>query len=398
MRKRIPSRPDTPEHETQPSAPPGTSRRDFLKSSAAGLVATAVAPATVAYADVGVGGTAHPGKPIMIQEQGSFAAGGSVLTAPGVFDPKSTSTAGNTVHGDHCYVQYQIPPNPRQYPLVMLHGGGQMGKTWEQTVDGREGYQTIFLRRGFSVYILDQPRRGRAGQTTVGRNLVPAPRDQELFVAWRLGIWPNFYPNTAFPNDPESLNQFFRMMTVDTGPGDRDVITDGIAAVFERTGPAVLLTHSASGILGWLTAIKQPKVKAIYAYEPTDYAFPDGEVPAPDPATIGSGGAAMPPLSVPAADFKKLASIPIVIEYSDGIPTSPSPYPLLESWRHRVEIGKQMRDALNRHGGDASIVHLPEVGLHGNTHFSFADRNNVQVADLLSQWLHQKGLDRRGRG
>ena len=57
-----------------------------------------------------------------------------------------------------------------------------------------------------------------------------------------------------------------------------------------------------------------------------------------------------------------------------------------------------MRDALNRHGGDASVLHLPDVGLHGNTHFSFADRNNLQVADLLSQWLHQKGLDRRGRG
>ena len=29
----------------------------------------------------------------------------------------------------------------------------------------------------------------------------------------------------------------------------------------------------------------------------------------------------------------------------------------------------------------------------GNTHFMFSDQNNVQVADLLSQWLKEKGLD-----
>ena len=210
-----------------------------------------------------------------------------------------------------------------------------------------------------------------------------------------LGVWPNFYPNTAFPNDPASLNQFFRMMTVDTGPGDRNVVTDGIAAAFERTGPGILVTHSASGILGWLTALKSPNVKAIYAYEPTGYAFPEGEVPAaPNPPI--AGGDDMKPL--PAAEFAKLAKIPIMIEYSDGIPTEHSPYPLVEAWRIRMGQGKLMKDALNRHGGNASVVHLPEVGLHGNTHFSFADRNNVQVADLLSQWLHEKGLDRKGRG
>jgi len=36
------------------------------------------------------------------------------------------------------------------------------------------------------------------------------------------------------------------------------------------------------------------------------------------------------------------------------------------------------------------------VGLYGNTHFMFFDLNNVQVADLLSEFLHRKGLDMRG--
>ena len=58
-------------------------------------------------------------------------------------------------------------------------------------------------------------------------------------------------------------------------------------------------------------------------------------------------------------------------------------------------MGTPMRDAINRHGGDASVLHLPEIGIFGNTHFSFADVNNLEIADVLSDWLHQKGLDLR---
>jgi hypothetical protein len=49
-------------------------------------------------------------------------------------------------------------------------------------------------------------------------------------------------------------------------------------------------------------------------------------------------------------------------------------------------------DAVNRRGGDVTIVHLPELGIRGNTHFAFSDLNNLQVADLLSTFLGSKGL------
>ena len=110
-------------------------------------------------------------KPIKIQEQGSFAVGGIVKTSPGIFDPikhgafnpANQSTEGQTLHGDHAYVFFQIPENAKKLPLVFWHGYGQFSKTWESTPDGREGYQNIFLRKEYSVYLIDQPRRGRAG-------------------------------------------------------------------------------------------------------------------------------------------------------------------------------------------------------------------------------------------
>lgn len=48
---------------------------------------------------------------------------------------------------------------------------------------------------------------------------------------------------------------------------------------------------------------------------------------------------------------------------------------------------------MNRHGGDVTLVHLPEAGIRGNTHFSMSDLNNLEIADHLSQFLKQKGLD-----
>lgn len=50
-------------------------------------------------------------------------------------------------------------------------------------------------------------------------------------------------------------------------------------------------------------------------------------------------------------------------------------------------------DAVNRHGGDALLVHHPEIGIRGNTHFLISDLNNVQIADQVSQFLAEKKLD-----
>ena len=120
---------------------------------------------------------------LRIQEQGSFLVGGTVITNPGTFDPFSpTNPQGQTFHGDHAYVFYQIPDNARKLPLVMWHGFGQFSKTWETTPDGRDGFQNIFLRREFGVYVIDQPRRGNAGRSTIETTISPTPDEQFFFL------------------------------------------------------------------------------------------------------------------------------------------------------------------------------------------------------------------------
>jgi len=375
------------------------------KHSAVLLIAVAILSSSCATTGLRVGqspssmqpagamvAVAHKTEPLVIQEQGSFAVGGKVISTAGMFNPdKPFDPAGQTLHGDHAYVFYQIPAKARQLPLVMWHGIGQFSKTWETTPDGREGYQNIFLRRDFSVYLIDQPRRGNAGRSTQPISLTPTPDEQGWFGTFRLGIWPDFFPGVQFSRDPEALNQYFRQMTPTTGPLDGDVMIRSVAALFDKVGPAILVTHSHSGGFGWRTAIKNKNVRAIVSYEPgSGFVFPEGEVPAP----IASAGGPLAAAGIPLAEFMLLTKIPIVIYYGDFIPKEPVANPGQDGWRARLEMARKWRDVVNKHGGDVTVVHLPEVGIKGNTHFPFSDLNNLQVADLMSTWLTKKGLDK----
>ena len=308
----------------------------------------------------------HPTSgPVTIATQGSFMVGGTVITNPGTFDPIALTSAGQTVHGDHAYVQYQIPVNGHELPLVLWHGFGQFSKTWETTPDGRDGYQTIFLRRGWGVYILDQPRRGRAGRSVAADTTISAipgagtTGEQGIFIRFRLGLWPDFYPGVQFSHDSAALDQWWRQQTPDTGPGDNTVYSDAVAALFAKIGPGVLVTHSAGGLPGWLTEIKSDNVKAIVAYEPVGWVFAQGEVP----TAIPTSGGNITGTAVSAAEFNRLTKVPIQIVWGDNIPSSPNAIPGQDLWRGRLVMSRLFVEAVNRHGGQAEVVHLPEVGI-----------------------------------
>ena len=332
--------------------------------------------------------------PIVIQEQGSFLVGGGTAKLGGEFNFSDLwSQSGQTAYGDHAYVFYQKPVNARKYPLVFLHGGGQSKRTWETTPDGREGFQNIFLRRGFSTYLIDQPRRGEAGFTLVsGDAMTPMYYDRTMFTLFRLGRWPDFYPDTQFPKDSKSLEQFYRQGTPNTGPLDFDVVADSVAALLEKIGPSILVTHSQGGGAGWFTALRTNNIKAIVAYEPggSPRLFPENEVP----ETINTSFGPIAGTGIPLEEFMKFTKMPIIIFYGDYIATEPTDNYGQDQWRGELAMGRKFAELVNKYGGDASVVHLPEIGIKGNTHFMFSDLNNVELADLLSTWLAEKKLDK----
>ena len=333
---------------------------------------------------------------LLVKQQGSFTIGGQVIRRDGIYDG-STFTGfftpdetGQTMNVDHAYVEYQVPTNARQNALVYVHGYGGSGMTWTATPDGREGFATLMLRKGYASYVMDLPGRGRAGKTSAEVTVTPQANEQFWFDIWRIGEYPNYNEGVQFPTDSTAFSQFFRAMTPNIGNGNpaNDIATIDLLA--SKVGSCILVTHSAGGVPGWFAATGNEQVKAVVAYEPGAYIFPEGEVPDPIPGLTG-GSAGIP---VPIDVFRKLAEKPVVMYFGDYIPEEVTDKPGGENWRVRLQMGRKFIEALNRHGGKAVLVELPEIGIKGNTHFLMSDLNNDVLANLLAHWLKENNLNR----
>lgn len=361
---------------------------------------TAAALAAIALVPGGAGASAasqDPAQePLTLRTMGSFFFGGTV----------ERDGDGTTFHGDHGYAQYYIPAKSRHLPVVMWHGIGQSGKTFESTPDGREGFQALLPRRGWSVYIIDQPRRGRAGYTRSAGPAGSIPTTAAEWGVWnafRNGLWikggrPTLYAGSQFPLSGAAVDQFFRQQTPDTGAEPltaewRAYMGKTAAALFERTGDGILVTHSNSGQYGWEAAMQSPCVKAVVAFEPGAFAFPEEEPPADVPAKTEAVGRVMFPRMVPMQKWQALARIPILVVYGDNISDEPSDVFNVDVWRISRERARQFVELVNRHGGNATLLELPKAGIRGNTHAAFADKNSLEVLGQVERWLKANGLD-----
>jgi len=131
-------------------------------------------------------------------------------------------------------------------------------------------------------------------------------------------------------------------------------------------------------------------VRAIVAFEPgSSFVFAKNDAPAPIPSAFDT----VAPAVVSPEAFKALTRIPILVLYGDNIPDKPVDLPAQDSWRALLEMARAWRDAVNRQGGDVTLIHLPDLGIRGNSHFLFSDLNNDQIADLVSEFLAKKNLD-----
>ncbi|WP_066969320.1 alpha/beta hydrolase [Rhizorhabdus dicambivorans] len=344
--------------------------RANIRRSASRWLSASLLPALILWT---AGAPAQSG-PIQIEKQGAFEAGGTVL-----------GSGQSTLSCDHGYVEYQIPRHARDVALLMWHSSST--KVWQTRWDGGEGYQSIFLRRGFPVYLWDGPRVGRANWGCDHYTYEPSVgQDQQNFTAWRLGAkYPDFFPGVQFPTrDAEAWEQAVRAryQEFDTTP-NAELEAAAAAKAIERVGPTVLVTNSAGGMRALLAAMKTSKVKAIVAYENPGYVFPSDVNPPSEPTRFG-------PVIVSPEDFEKLTRIPIQFVFGDNLDKSPT-------WTAYAKTSQKFVDLVNARGGKAEILFLPAAGLKGNTHIPFADLNNVAVADQLSAFLRRNRLDLRSK-
>lgn len=329
-------------------------------------------------------------KTLSIKKQGVFSSGGTVTSPiPGEYDSTtnwlSTTREGNTAHVDHASVIYQIPSKEKSNPVVFLHGFGQTRTGWMATPDGREGWSDMFLRNGRGVFLVDQPRRGDAGNTVrmtsgfpdvrVNDPMAYLPGDQAWYTHFRIGrVAPDRYEGSQFPEGDEAQNQFFRQMTPNTGAYEEKLFGESLSAVLsdvkKMTGKkSVYITHSQGGRVGWQTEAEN--IAAIIAVEP-------GGTP-----VVGS------------EEYKKFldAKVPMLVIFGDYIgERGPSDIQSSAFWKSILDQANDFAEHYNADGGDAEVWNLPEMGITGNSHFLFQEMNNKEIADLVESWLRKRKL------
>ncbi|MCC8102438.1 MAG: alpha/beta fold hydrolase [Clostridiales bacterium] len=365
------------------------SRRTFLKGSAAGVLGLSLlgsgAGTNVSLGAEATEETLGTGN-LVIAEQGIFSAGGTVITSDGTFDVDNyyTSREGSTSHVDHANVYYQIPAEQSGLPMVFLHGYGQSRMGWMTTPDGRQGWSDMFLRMGHSVWLIDQPRRGEAGQTSVAGTITTEPSDQTWYTQFRIGTYLEgaftYNEGSQFPEGEEVLDQFFRQMTPDTGMDsangdqniDNTVVASAVAAsideIYERTGQdSILVTHSQGGAPGWETALYTDHIAAIIAIEP--------------------GAAA----TVDTDEYNALLEkgIPVTFYYGDYIGEEYTDVPAAAMWAYMASTADTFTEAYNAAGGNSTVVRLPDEGITGNSHFMFQELNNDVIAEHVETWIQE---------
>ena len=350
--------------------------------------------------------------PLTIEDQGSFFVGGvkkitdhaSVATpVPGSPPP---SDAPHQITIGQMYVQFQIPA--RKYggwPVIMVHGSSHTAAALESTPDGREGWYPYFVRKGVPSYVVDQSGRGRSGFDESVFNEGKGPGVVRITDD---GAWTNWFghlvpANSTIrtghliphgdPADPdphpdkfehvaplfplEAVDEYYKQLVPNgevTLPGSTCESCDpkelspantwtpqNLATLVEQLGGAIVVAHSQAGIMGHhMTRILRERghlnlLKGLVTVE---------------------GSCSLPNSGLTAADFDNIAYMALKGDYT---PTS--------------MVCQETVDAINarrvsKHGtAKADYLKLDEMGILGVTHMMMLDKKNLEIADVIYNWI-----------
>ena len=344
-----------------------------------------------------------------VAKQGYFYVGGQYVGTPG-----QEAMIGQM------YVEVWVPREVRKpYPLVFFHGASSTGTTWMQTADGRRGWAHYFVDQGYIVYLTDQPARGRSVYNAQhqGKQIVAAASGTERnsSATAELGTWPQAKLHTQYPG--EGANRGKRGNPVFDAAYGRTVaylasnaetqtlVQKAGAALLDKIGPAIVVTHSQAGPFGWLLADARPKlVRGIIAIEPSGPPFQNATRSA-EPARPWGPTDIPITYDPPIADAKELryqiqqqpdgadlvlchlqSGTPRILPNLRGIPIAiitgeasyHAPYDHCTS-KYLAQAG-----VANEH------IRLEARGIRGNGHGIPSELNNLVTARLVDEWLQAK--------
>jgi len=364
-------------------------------------------------------------------------------TGPG---PAAPAAVPQQITIGQMYVQFQVPAKRSGpgWPVIMVHGSTHTGAALESTPDGREGWYPYFVRKGVATYVVDQSGRGRsgfdqsvlheaearlaAGDTKAAAELIPnfgRITDNGAWTAWFGHLVPagstvltgklvphgdpadpqpkpDAYAHVAplFPIDAVDPAIVARSGAIGPAPAgssasyaleyykqlvpNAEVTLPGstcttcnpanlspantwtpqnLALLVERLGGAIVATHSQSGIMGhhMVRILKErghlDLVKGLITIE---------------------GSCSLPNSGLSAADFDNIPYLALKGDYTNS--SAPC---------QQTVDGINARRAEKHGTAKAEYLKLDEKGMLGVTHMMMLDRRNLEIADIMLDWVNK---------
>jgi pimeloyl-ACP methyl ester carboxylesterase len=243
--------------------------------------------------------------------------------------------------------------------------------------------------------------------------------EESLFTApEKYKLWPQAALHTQWPGGVgvagnPVFDQFYasQVESVASTVKTEELMFPADVALLEKSGPAIVLTHSQSGVFGFKLADARPDlVKAHVAVEPNgppfyDIKFKGGDNWYKDSDKIARAwGVARIPLAYnpPAAEASELNLVRQ--EQADGpqlvrcwLQREPArQLPKMKNVPTVIVTGEASFRAtydhctskfLSQAGVRNTHLRLEEAGLHGNGHMMMLEQNSAAVADVIGNWL-----------
>jgi pimeloyl-ACP methyl ester carboxylesterase len=359
--------------------------------------------------------------PIVLHKHGVFWAGGQIVKRTQVgteaSGPLTVPIATQDYEVGQAYVEYFIPQHLRNgrktIPIVMVPGGNLVGVHYLTTPDGREGWADFFIRRGFPVYIVDVPGRGRSGfspdqfnnvrqgaappntQPNLGTfdgagwlewntgpsPMVHGPRDPNCFGNDARGVPPTYCNGDLMPATtiPQYRHWLAANLVAGPVPGSSN---DGLIAVLQTVGPAIYIGHSAGGSSGGTIANDHPELfKGLIGLEPASDC-----------------------LLTPAQPIKGLPQVPAISMHGATNQVGrPQTGPCVNRYKEITTMGGDATylsfanipdSVLTRIG--VSAADIPQCGIWGTDHIMMWDNVSDDIAGIMLDWI-EKHVERKNQ-
>ncbi|KAH6696688.1 Alpha/Beta hydrolase protein [Leptodontidium sp. MPI-SDFR-AT-0119] len=324
------------------------------------------------------------------------------------------TSAGHILFGQ-MYVEKLTPVSgcTKPYPIIFIHGRAQTGTNWLNKPDGNPGWASHFLSSGYEVYLLDQTNTGRSGcnpSSEAQQASFTAEYIQQRFTAienyplWEQAKLHTQWPGTGLMGDPIFDTYFASTVpSLSNSPAQETSMQKAGILLLDKVGPAIIIAHSQGALSGWLWADARPHlVKALIQIEPKGPPFREAifstgltrpwgltSTPLtyfPPPTNLSS------PLSMqtipnssarvvgctlqaePARQLVNLQNVPILIETAEA--------------SYHAAYDHCFVEFLRQAGcGRVEHLKLPDVGIRGNGHLQFLERNSDEIAKTLETWI-----------